>query len=155
MLKPTADNHLDDPNDSILESHLSQLNNILFKGNKIYHHRLLCINYMTYDLQHGFDSINPHTDHRDVMLLSNSDNDSHPFSYVWVLGIFHADIIYSRPGSKDFQSCRMEFLWVRWFEVLQDCFLMWEQCALDTVRLLPMANEDAFSFVDPANVLRG
>ncbi|KIM59740.1 hypothetical protein SCLCIDRAFT_125548, partial [Scleroderma citrinum Foug A] len=81
MLKPTADNHLDDPNDSILESHPLQLNHVLFKGNKIYCHCLLPINYMTYDLQCGFNSINPHTDHRDVMLLSNLDNNSHPFSY--------------------------------------------------------------------------
>ena len=32
---------------------------------------------------------------------------------------------------------------------------MWEQWALDTVRFLPMADEDEYSFIDPANVLRG
>ena len=155
MLKPTANNCLDDPNDSILESHPLQLNHVLFKENKIYHHRLLRINYTTYNLQHGFDSINPHTDHQAIMLLSNLDNDSHPFSYAWVLEIFHTNIIHSGPGLKDFQLCWMEFLWVQWFEVLQDCSSMWEQCTLDTVRFLPMADEDAFSFIDPANVLRG
>ena len=134
--------------------YLSQLNHILFKGNKIYCHRLLRINYTTYDLQREFDSINPHTDHRDIMLLANSHGDGHPFSYARVLGIFHANIIYTGSGSKDFQSRWIKFLWVRWFEVLQDCST-WEQHALDTVRFIPMADEDAFGFVDPADVLRG
>ena len=139
---------------AILDFTPSQLTHVLFKGNKIYRHRLLRINYTTYDLQREFDSINPRTDHRDIMLLSNSD-DHHPFCYAQVLGIFHANIIYTGPGSKDFQSRRIEFLWVRWFEVIQDCSSLWEQQALDTVRFLPMANTGAFDFVDPANVLRG
>ena len=133
---------------------LSRLNHVVFKGNKIYRHRLLRINYTTYDLQQEFDSINPRTDHCDIMLLSNLDDD-HPFCYARVLGIFHANIIYTGLGSKDFKSRRIEFLWVRWFEVIQDRFSLWEQLALDTVRFLPMDNKDAFDFVDPTNVLRG
>ena len=144
-----------DSNDPVLRDRLLQLNHVLFKGNKIYRHRLLHVNYTTYDLKCGFDSINPHTDHCDVMLLSDSDGSNHPFSYMRVLGIFHANVIYTGPGSKDFQSRRIEFLWVQWFEVLQDQFLAWEEHALDTVRFLPMADKDAFGFVDPADVLRG
>ena len=119
----------------------------------MYQHCLLRIHYTTYDLWRESDSINPRTDHRDVMVLSNSDGKGHPFSYARVLGIFHANIIYTGPGSKDFLSRRIEFLWVRWFEIVQDC-LDWEQHALDAVKFLPMTDEDAFGFVDPANVLR-
>ena len=89
------------------------------------------------------------------MLLSSSDGDCHPFCYARVLGIFHANIIYTGPGTKDFQSWQIEFLWVQWFEVIQDHSPLWEQQALDTVRFLPVADKDAFGFVDPANVLRG
>ena len=142
--------------DFALESRLSQLKHVLFKGDRIYFHRLLRINYTTYDLQCEFDSINPCTDNRDIMLLSNIDSgDHHPFSYARVLGIFHANVIYTGPGSKDFQSRCVEFLWVRWFEVLQDCSSMWEHDVLNMVRFLPITNQDAFGFVDPANVLRG
>ena len=142
--------------DSTLESRLSQLKHVLFKGDRIYRHRLLRINYTTYDLQCEFDSINPRTNNRNIMLLSNPDSgDHHPFSYARVLGIFHANIIYTGPESKDFLSRRVEFLWVRWFEVLQDCSSMWEHDVLDTVKFLPMADQDAFGFVDPADVLRG
>ena len=143
----------DNSNDTVTEGRLSQLNHVLFKGNRVYCHRLLRVNYTTYDLKRGFDSINPRTDHRDIMLLSDSGGCNHPFSYARVLGIFHANIIYTGPGSKDFQSRRIEFLWVRWFKALQDGFLSWEE--LDSVRFLPMADNDAFGFVDPANVLRG
>ena len=142
----------DNSNDTVTEDRLSQLNHVLFKGNRIYRHRLFCVNYTTYDLKRGFDSINPRTDHCDIMLLSDSDGSNHPFSYAWVLGVFHANIIYTGPGSKDFQSHQIEFLWVRWFEVLQDGFLAWEE--LNSIRFLPMADNDAFGFIDPANVLR-
>ena len=151
----TICNLLDGQDDSTLESRLSQSKHVLFKGNRIYHHRLLRINYTTYDLQREFDPINPRTDNRDIMLLANPDSGDHPFSYARVLGIFHANIVYTGPGSKDFQSRRVEFLWVRWFEVLQDRLPIWEHDVLDTVKFLPVTNEDAFGFVDPANVLRG
>ena len=146
--------HLHVSNETMLQSPPSQLNHVVFKGDKIYRHRLLRVNYTTYDLRREFDSINPRTDHRDIMLLSSSDG-SHPFCYARVLGIFHANIIYTGPGSKDFQSRRIEFLWVRWFETIQDHSSLWEQQTLDTVRFLPMADNDAFGFVDPADVLRG
>ena len=32
---------------------------------------------------------------------------------------------------------------------------MWEHDVLNMVRFLPITNQDAFGFVDPANVLRG
>jgi len=87
------------------------------------------------------------------MLLSNSDGKDHPFSYARVLGIFHANIIYTGPRSKDFLSHQIKFLWVRWFEIVQDC-LGWEQHVPDTIKFLLMANEDTFGFVDLVNVLR-
>lgn len=140
---------------------LSHLNHVLFTGNRIYRHCLLRVNYTTYDLQREYDTINPRTDHRDIMVLSNQDHDSngnnHPFRYARVLGVFHANVVYTGPGSNDFRSRRVEFLWVRWFETIQDCTtaMGWEQCVLDIVKFLPMADEHAFSFVDPADVLRG
>lgn len=158
---PNATTDMDLLEDSLEDAHsrLSRLNHVVFHGNKIYRHRLLRINYTTYDLQRDFDNINPHTDKKNIMLLSNEDGnrDSHPFSYARVLGVFHTNIIFTGPGSKDFRSRRVDFLWVRWFELVPERTVVhgWEQNALDTVRFLPMADEDAFGFVDPADVLRG
>ncbi|KAG6373137.1 hypothetical protein JVT61DRAFT_6745 [Boletus reticuloceps] len=107
---------------------LSQLNHVLFHGNKIYRYHLLRINYTTYDLQCGSDIINPRTDHWDIMLLSNLDGHEHPFCYAQIFDIFIANIIYTGPGSKDFWPHWIQFFWVRWFEVKEDntASLRWE-----------------------------
>lgn len=143
-----------DDEDALLR--LSRLNHVVFNANKIYRHRLLRINYTTYDLQCDYDSINPRADKRDIMLLSNSDDDDHPFCYARVLGIFHTNVIYTGPGSKDYRSRRVEFLWVRWFEIVEcrSAPLGWEEYTLDRVKFLPMADKEAFGFVNPADVLR-
>lgn len=127
---------------------------VLFKNDRIYGHHLMRINYTAYDVRRAQDSINPSTDHRDIMLLSDAPSSTaHPFCYARVLGIFHANAIYNGPGLKDHQPRRLEFLWVRWFEVLEGHR---EQNAwkLDVVRFVPMDEDDAFGFVDPADVLR-
>jgi hypothetical protein len=111
---------------------------------------------MTYDLHHETDTVNPHTDHCDIMLLSQNDDNSatsHPFCYARVLGIYHANVIFTGLESKDYQSRRLEFLWVRWFEVLENP-AGWEQCSLDKGRFVPMHRAGAFGFIDPADVLR-
>ena len=130
------------------------LNQVVLKQNHFYHHNLMRINYTTYDVRRAQDVINPNTEHRDIMMLSGSS--SHPFCYARVIGIFHANIIYTGPGLLDYQPRRLEFLWVRWFELTE-----WpsesEGCglALDTLRFVPMMEDDAFSFVDPTDVVRG
>ena len=97
--------------------HLSTLNQVVFKGGHIYQHQLFRINYTTYDIHCAQDTINPCTDHHDIMLLAPSDS-AHPFLYAHVIGIFHANIIYTGSGSKDYLPRRLEFLWVCWFEVV-------------------------------------
>jgi hypothetical protein len=88
------------------------------------------------------------------MLLARGDGfNDHPFCYAHILGIYHVNVIYIGPESKDYQSWRLEFLWVRWFELL-DQPSGWEHCTLDKSRFVPMAQPDAYGFVDPANVVR-
>ena len=132
--------------------HLSTLNQVVFKGDHIYRHHLCCINYTTYDVRRAQDTINPHTNHRDIMLLAPLES-AHPFLYARVLGIFHTNIIYTGPGLKDYFPRHLEFLWVCWFKVM-DVPAGWEHTALDSLRFVPMSQDDAYGFVDPASVLR-
>jgi hypothetical protein len=137
---------------------LSAMNQVVFKANRMYRHALCRVNYTTYDLRRETDAINPSTDNRDIMLLAGEpapSSECHPFSYARVLGIYHANVIFIGPGSQDYQSRRMDFLWVRWFEPLKSPAAMgWERCILDKMRFVPMHSANAFGFVDPANVLR-
>ncbi|KAF8833432.1 hypothetical protein BDN67DRAFT_917013, partial [Paxillus ammoniavirescens] len=106
------------------------------------------INYTTYDVRHMQDVVNPSTDHCDIMLLSNSE--SHSFSYAHVLSIYHGNVIYCGPGSLDYKPRRLEFLWVRWFELIAPTC----QFALNKLHFVPMVDEEAFGFFDPSDVLR-
>ncbi|KIJ60703.1 hypothetical protein HYDPIDRAFT_98197, partial [Hydnomerulius pinastri MD-312] len=127
---------------------VSTLSQVLFKNDRIYHHNLIRINYTTYDVRRAQDVVNPRTDHCDTMLLSNSE--SHPFCYARVLNIYHANVIYTGPGSLDYRPRCLEFLWVRWFELVTPT----GEFALDRLHFVPMKDEDTFGFVDPSDVLR-
>ena len=94
---------------------LSALNQVVFKANRMYCHALCRVNYTTYDLCRKTDTINPSTDHRDIMLLAGEPapgSEFHLFRYARVLGIYHTNIIFIGLGSRDYQSRRLYFLWV-------------------------------------------
>lgn len=136
------------------QSVLTLLSHVILKGDRIYRHPLLRINFTTYDLRRETDSINTRTEHQDIMLLADGDvSEKHPFCYARVLGIYHANIIYVGPGTADYQSRRQDFLWVHWFELLGQGS-DWKHTTLDRVGFVPMDRDDAFGFVDPADVLR-
>lgn len=75
------------------------------------------------------------------------------FLYARVLGIFHTNVVYLGSRMQDYQTRRLEFLWVRWF---QPSFLpgSWDSRHLDTTKFLPVADPQAFGFLDPAEVIR-
>ena len=86
---------------------------VYFKSERIYLHKLARIHYTTYDVRRGQDVINPSMPHRDIMLLATTNNDvDHPFLYARVLGIYHANVIYTGGRAPSYQARRFEFLWV-------------------------------------------
>jgi hypothetical protein len=137
----------------------AELDRLYFKKECMYKHNVMRINYTTYDVRRGQDTINPNTEHRDVMLLSPEDAEEpcHQYAYARVIGIYHVNAIYAGPGVSDYRARRMEFLWVRWFVHTTDEPVQrgWVDQRLDCLKLLPVHHEKAFGFVDPANVLRG
>ena len=131
---------------------------ILIKNDMMYKHHLVRFNYTTYDVRRGQDVINPNTQHHNVMVLSQpEDNNAHgsPFWYARVLGIYHVNIVYNAPtnGMLDYRPRRLEFLWVRWYSNSAPMH-GWEASQLDRVQFPPVAHENAFEFIDPKVVLR-
>lgn len=120
-------------------------------------HKLVRFNFTTYDVRRAQDVINPATSHCNIMMLATASdgqaNLKHPFCYARVIGIYHVNVIYTGPGMLDYTPRRLDFLWVRWYRV-DDEVNGWDTCSLDRLSFPPMANDDAFSFVDPANILR-
>jgi hypothetical protein len=134
-------------------------NLIFFKDDLMYRHNIMRINYTTYDVRRAQDSINPCTDHKDIMLLANGLT-RHQYQYARILGIYHANVIYSgkgRHGKRDCRARRMEFLWVRWFELAGDDRMVqqgWRDGRLDALSFRRVTDKAAFGFVDPGETLR-
>jgi hypothetical protein len=139
---------------------VAEVNGIHFKGDRMYQHHIMRINFTTYDVRRGQDTINPRTDHNNIMLLASQDatTPNHEYIYARVLGIFHVNVVYSGPGMLDYRARRMEFLWVRYYQNLDNVSepvnIGWANAQLDRLEFPPMSEEDSFGFIDPAHVLR-
>lgn len=136
---------------------LNGANQILIQGQRIFEHKLLYINYTTYDIRQEQDIINPRTDRRDIMLIRaqhpNEEPGGHRFLYGRVLGIFHANIMQTGAGYTSDRWNRFDFLWVRWFQTVQ-AETAWLSKRLDTLAFAPIKESKSFGFVDPNEVLR-
>jgi hypothetical protein len=120
----------------------------------MYKHRLAKFNYTTYDVRRAQDVINPGTLRCNVMVLSNTPDEENPnadrFAYARVIGIFHVNAILA---GHDYRPRRLEFLWVRWYQ--NHSAFRWDSFKLEQVYFPPMADDDAFGFIDPRDVVRG
>ncbi|KAG2346750.1 hypothetical protein BDR05DRAFT_974360 [Suillus weaverae] len=111
-------------------------------------------NYTTYDVRRDQDVINPRTPHCNVMLLKVCDDHGDDdlegnYHYTKVIGIHHVNVVHV---GNMYESRRIEFLFVQWYEHVQKH--TWETRTLGHVHFMPLANPNAFGFVDPAVVLR-
>jgi hypothetical protein len=140
-----------------------ELDGILFKNNCIYSHKIVRINFTTYDVRRSQDVIHTGTTHCNIMALSSQrSSESHsgqskvpfPFIYGHVLGIYHVNVVYNGPGMLDYQPRRIEFLWIRWYEPVESAPLPWRKMKLDRIRFPPVDSDDAFGFLDPSDVVR-
>lgn len=130
---------------------------VFFKNDRIYRHNILRVNYTTYDVRRKQDTINPRTAHQDIMVLGDGEDDAdHPYLYARVIGIFHANIIYTGSLPADYCPRRLEFLWVQWYKLdPKGATGGWGSSTLDRLCFPSMVNEASFGFLDPADVVRG
>ena len=126
---------------------------IVISNNSLYQHKVLRVNYTTYDLRRSQDSINPRT-HPDIMILSH-DDEPHPYWYAHVVGIFHVNVIHTGPLSKSPRKQRVDFLFVRWFGRDLDHQAGWLAQHLYHVGFLDGEQPGAYGFLDPGVVIRG
>lgn len=138
-------------------------------NNWIYSHKILHVNYTSYDMRRAQDSINPRT-HSDIMMLSHENEDldsvseSHPYWYARVIGVYHAEVRHDHPNAHSSGVQEMEFLWVRWFGQDPDFDAGWKAHRLHRIGFVaddpfdvvdPRQASASFSFVNPAEVIRG
>jgi hypothetical protein len=131
---------------------------VVIQGQRIFRHKLLYLNYTTYDLRQDQDIVNPNSNRRDVMLLraqsaDDKPTDNHHHLYGRVLGIYHVNAMMSGAGLESHHWDRFDFLWIRWFKFLEP-EQPWTSKRLDTITFPPLNHPNSLSFVDPADVLR-
>ncbi|EED82444.1 predicted protein [Postia placenta Mad-698-R] len=118
----------------------AQCDSVIILGNKIYHHKVLRVNYTIYDIRRNQDSMNSHA-HCDIMIHScESGPGVHPYWYARVIGIFHASVVHADATATNCSLQRIEFLWreplVRWMTghliifIDRDMFMRYQGCGI-------------------------
>ncbi|KAI0070977.1 hypothetical protein K474DRAFT_1607701, partial [Panus rudis PR-1116 ss-1] len=137
----------------------SDLNEIIIVGDRIYSHATMRVNYTTYDMQRSYDSLSV-KQHANVMTLS-LDHDAntgitpsgHPFMYRRILGIYHVEVRYNKPGQPP-TSHQMEFLWVRNYHRDTTFKAGLQHRRFHRISFVPDSDSDAFTFLDLDEVIR-
>jgi hypothetical protein len=77
---------------------------ILIRHDRMYVHKVLKVNYTTYDMRQDQDVLNPGTSHCNIMVLAQPDTNeaSGHFLYARILSIYHININYNGPGMVDY-----------------------------------------------------
>jgi hypothetical protein len=114
------------------------------------------INYTTYDVRCDTDTINIGS-YPDIMVKSpETGSDAQPYWYARVIGVFHALVSSSHMGLEERSLRRMDFLWVRWFGVEPGRYRYGIRYArLPKIRFVKSTDPYAFTFLDPAQAIRG
>jgi hypothetical protein len=139
--------------DSLRLNNEHDINTIIIKDDRMYEHHVARFNYTTYDVRRAQDVINPRTSHHNVMVLCSDNDIGQRYIYGRVLGVYHVNVIITGHGMVDYTPIRVEFLWIRWYNALDQCS-DWSTSTLDRVNFPPLADEHSFDFIDPADVLR-
>lgn len=117
----------------------------------MYAHKVLRVNYTTYDMRREQDSINPES-HPDIMMVA-PEGESHPYLYARVIGIFHINACRITESVNSVASPkRIPFLWIRWLDIDSTAPGGFKTRRLH--RLKWCAGDDAFGFIHPGVVLR-
>jgi hypothetical protein len=67
------------------------------------------------------------------MFLAEDADSKHYFLYAWVLSVYHVNVIYTGPGMLDYEAHCLDFLWVRWYKVIDPATSGWSKSKLDSV----------------------
>ncbi|KAG7089149.1 hypothetical protein E1B28_010855 [Marasmius oreades] len=130
-----------------------QRNSIEIIGNKIYEAKTMRINYTTYNVQRGSDLIKSQTDNSFIMVHSPNTEETHPFWYARVIGIFHAQILRRDREHASQKPQHMEFLWLQWLGMEPGYRSGRHLARLPKVGFVP-EDDEAFGFLEPDAVIQ-
>lgn len=117
-------------------------------------HRVLRLNYTTYDVRRDQDVINPRT-RSDVILLPPVEVDGeHPYQYGHVEAIFHVVVEHVGRGSKIQQQQVFDICWVRRYGLDPAIKGGFKAKRMHRLGRTPDHDRWEYIFVDPKHIIR-
>jgi hypothetical protein len=145
-------------------------NSILFKNDYLYKHKVMRINYTAYDEERGQDVLHMtgsspsrcnvmvldirNVEDRPTTGVEDDASDLHGYRFARVLGIYHANVLCKTLGQSNLKLFRMEFLWVRWYQLASIPPSRGKPLRLLRLHFPPVNDTGSFDFLDPNDVLR-
>lgn len=129
----------------------AQLTKIEFYKERMYFHRIMRINYTSYDRRRKQDIINPGSKSDIMMLAAPEDQGSHSYYYGRVIANFH---VRARPLDSVDDFVLIPVLWIRWFTLTKGPAGA-KKRRLFRVSFSPISDAHAFGFIHPSDVIRG
>jgi hypothetical protein len=127
----------------------------LLNVDRIVGSKILCINYTSYDICRGYDTLWPDRQSFLTTLSREEDSYRHPFWYCQLIKDFHVKVHFYPGGISHLQE-KLDILWVRWVGMGPDHQWGFRRCALPKVGFVPEdVDSPVFGFLDPSLVIRG
>ncbi|KAF7291339.1 hypothetical protein MIND_01278400 [Mycena indigotica] len=128
-------------------------NRLHIPNQRIFIHKVLQVNYTSYDVRRGQDSMNPRT-HADVLTLAPEDSaDEHPFSYARVIGVWHCEVQYCEFGQLT-PAKTVCLLFARHFRLDKTFKGGFKRRRLHHIKFVPEHDDNAYGFINPDEVIR-
>jgi hypothetical protein len=131
---------------------------IRFQHDRIYKHQTLHINYTSYDMCCLQETVNPYSEHCDIMVLADEEpgTDAHPYWYAHVIGIFHVNVFHVGPdlSTSSNEPWKMDVLWVRLFGHDTKYRSGFTAHRLPQIGFFNGSEDCVFGFLDPNEVIR-
>lgn len=112
-------------------------------------HKVIRINYRTYDLQRDSDSLNPRTN-SDAMILNSHEG----YNYCRIITIFHVMVYDNEDPTCPPLGRKYDVAYVRWFRSDPTWQSGLKYKRLERLEFYPKDDPQAFGFIDPAYILR-
>lgn len=132
------------------------LSRVCIVGERVNVHKIIRINYTTYDFQRDFDSVNPRTN-ADVIIGSLTNETGYPYLYGRIRSIFHVMVLDMQDRTCPVGGRRHDVALVRWFRANLAQPSGIEHKRLIPLEFVPTDEEDVepFGFINPEDIIRG
>ncbi len=135
--------------DMTYEATVEDLRALRIRRNHLHIHKVMRVNYTSYDMRIEQDSINART-HADIMMFAPPDS-LHPYLYARVLSVFHVNAY--RVDREDQEPEQIQVLWVRWLDVDHSAPGGFQTRRPHRLKFVH-ADDQPFTFLAPESVLR-